>query len=83
MHREARLEIGEKWRLEVWRKARKKPIVVEYMVPVGDRAFPIHTREGTLIAVPGEDYVIKGVDGELYPIKIEIFNKTYEVLEDE
>lgn len=27
------------------------------------------------------DYIVKGVDGEFYPVKPEIFKKTYEVLE--
>jgi hypothetical protein len=25
-----------------------------------------------------EDYLVKGIDGELYPCKIDIFEKTYE-----
>lgn len=28
------------------------------------------------------DYIVKGVDGEFYPVKSEIFKKTYEVLEN-
>jgi len=27
------------------------------------------------------DYIIKGVDGEFYPCKPDIFEKTYEVIE--
>lgn len=41
----------------------------------------IETREGKLIAVAGEDFIIRGVEGEIYPISKEIFYKTYEVLE--
>lgn len=36
----------------------------------------IDTLEGTLTASVG-DFIIKGVDGEFYPCKPDIFNKTY------
>lgn len=36
----------------------------------------VHTLEGDMKARPG-DYIVKGVDGEFYPIKKEIFEKTY------
>lgn len=39
----------------------------------------IITSEGTMKADFG-DYIIKGVDGEFYPCKPDIFAKTYEVL---
>lgn len=42
----------------------------------------IDTLEGTMKAKPG-DYVIKGVNGEFYPCKPDIFEKTYEKVEDE
>lgn len=42
----------------------------------------IETLEGIHFAFPGIDYVIKGIIGELYPIKIEIFNKTYDTIND-
>jgi len=64
-----------------WRKARKKPIVVEFREVNGKREV-IETREGKLFAYKGKDYVIRGVEGELYPIAKEIFAKTYEVVED-
>lgn len=38
----------------------------------------ISTREGTMTASLG-DYVIKGVAGEFYPCKPEIFEATYEL----
>lgn len=37
----------------------------------------IDTLEGTMIATAG-DYIIKGVNGEIYPCKEDIFHKTYE-----
>ena len=36
----------------------------------------IKTLEGTMIANTG-DYIIQGVDGEIYPCKADIFQKTY------
>lgn len=40
-------------------------------------AFTIHTLEGDMTARRG-DYIIKGVNGEFYPCKADIFKKTYE-----
>ena len=37
----------------------------------------IHTLEGTMHAAVG-DYIIKGVQGEFYPCKPDIFHETYE-----
>lgn len=39
----------------------------------------IQTLEGNMIASVG-DYIIKGVQGEFYPCKPDIFKKTYEVV---
>lgn len=41
----------------------------------------IKTLEGDMHASVG-DYIIKGVDGELYPCKSSIFEKTYEIIEE-
>ena len=41
----------------------------------------IRTLEGDMIARPG-DWIIKGVHGELYPCKPDIFAETYEEAED-
>lgn len=38
----------------------------------------IETLEGTMRG-NGGDYIIKGVNGELYPCKADIFAKTYEI----
>ena len=40
----------------------------------------IETLEGTMTAHMG-DYIIKGVHGEFYPCKPDIFEKTYEAVE--
>jgi hypothetical protein len=42
-----------------------------------DDGCEIDTLEGTHLARPG-DYVIRGVQGEFYPCKPDIFKKTYE-----
>lgn len=40
----------------------------------------IHTLEGEHFASPG-DWIIRGVKGELYPCKPDIFEQTYERIE--
>ena len=37
----------------------------------------IKTLEGIMIAIP-RDYIIKGIKGEFYPVKKDIFEQTYE-----
>lgn len=39
----------------------------------------IETLEGTMEAIRG-DWIIRGIEGELYPCKKEIFEKTYEAV---
>lgn len=78
-----------------WKQCKKRPVTVHYREPkpINDvaesatkpiklvKAEPITTLEGIEFAIVGKDYVIKGVNGELYPIKKEIFAKTYDVIE--
>lgn len=40
----------------------------------------IITLEGVMVANPG-DYIIKGVQGEFYPCKPDIFEQTYELVD--
>ena len=77
-----------------WRKARKKPIIVEVreveprenlsrcasteIVSEPLMGEVIETREGRLHAYVGKDFIIRGVEGEVYPIDKKIFEKTYE-----
>ena len=42
----------------------------------------IPTLEGTMYAMPG-DWIIKGIQGEFYPCKPDIFAATYEVVADD
>ena len=68
----------------MWGKARKKPVVVEFReVQCSENQLGewIETREGKLIGYKDQDLIIRGVEGELYPIKKNIFEKTYDVIE--
>lgn len=58
-----------------WHKAWKKPIQIKYREVTCKEE--IKTNEGVLFAYPDQDYVICGVEGEIYPIKKNIFEKTY------
>ena len=49
--------------------------------PVGHRKFYIETLEGGHEASPG-DWIIKGIKGEFYPCKPDIFKQTYEAIEE-
>jgi hypothetical protein len=48
--------------------------------PVGKDYMEILTLEGIMKASAG-DYIIKGVSGEFYPCKPDIFEKTYELVD--
>lgn len=52
----------------------------EVLVRFGDKV-QVRTLEGVMTASP-RDYIIRGVDGELYPCKPDIFEKTYEKVEE-
>ena len=47
---------------------------------MGTESFIVKTLEGQRIASRG-DWIIKGVNGEFYPCKPDIFEKTYEPVE--
>ena len=76
------------------KKYRKKPVTIEAIQWTGKNLSEIdnfvcvsiankgtiliiHTLEGDMEASIG-DYIIKGVNGEFYPCKPDIFDKTYE-----
>lgn len=46
-----------------------------------DKTLLIKTLEGNMLANVG-DYIIKGVNGEYYPCKPDVFAKTYERVEE-
>lgn len=74
-------------------KYRKKPVEIDAiqwtgdnnieifkfcnMSYINDQELRIQTLEGSMIASVG-DYIIKGVKGEFYPCKPDIFEMTYE-----
>ena len=39
----------------------------------------LKTLEGMMLVSQG-DYIVKGIEGEFYPVKAEIFNKSYKIL---
>ena len=53
----------------------------EYEAVVHTDGLKIFTLEGTMSASPG-DWIIKGVAGEFYPCKPDIFEATYELAEE-
>lgn len=57
----------------------KKPVVIEAYQT--DKEMIIHTLEGDMKASVG-DYIITGVHGEQYPCKPDIFEETYEPMDD-
>ena len=61
------------------KKYRKKPVVIEAYQT--DEVMYIETLEGVLKADIG-DYIITGVRGEQYPCKPDIFEATYEEVEE-
>ena len=61
------------------KKYRKKPVVVEAYQT--DKEMIIHTLEGDMKANVG-DYIITGLRGEQYPCKPDIFDKSYELVEE-
>ena len=58
-----------------FKKFRKIPVVIEAYQT--DEEMEIETLEGTMKADKG-DWIIKGVKGELYPCKPDVFKMTYE-----
>ena len=61
-------------------KYRKKPVIVEAYQTTEEMI--IHTLEGDMKASVG-DFIITGVNGEQYPCKPDIFEKTYEKIEED
>ena len=58
----------------------KRRIAFEGNIPVETDTIDINTLEGTMNAIKG-DFIIKGVKGEFYPCKPDIFEQTYELVE--
>lgn len=58
------------------RKATKKPVEIQ-CVQIHEE-FEIHTLEGVMKGKPG-DWIIVGVEGEIYACDYRIFQKTYDL----
>jgi len=61
-------------------KYRKKPVII-YAEKIRKPLY-IHTLEGIMEGRVG-DYLITGVYGEQYPCRGDIFEETYELIEDD
>lgn len=55
----------------------KRPIVLH--AKQIDKPFLVSTKEGTMSGKAG-DYLMKGIDGELYPCNKDIFERTYDFI---
>lgn len=53
---------------------------VQIAIPMSAEYFHISTTDGILRANIG-DWIIKGVEGEFYPCKDSVFQKSYELVE--
>ena len=60
---------------EYWSEYRKKPVVIKAIQMEG--SFRVETLEGTMEGQEG-DWLIEGINGELYPCKPDIFEESYE-----
>lgn len=60
------------------KRYRKKPIVIIAYIAETEEMIP--TLEGDMKAKIG-DYVVTGVEGEMYPVKPNIFKKIYEYVD--
>jgi hypothetical protein len=77
------MEDGIRFRHQLSDFAKKKLKGFEMSDPHGTTVYPyIDTLEGQLFIEPG-DYIITGIQGERYPCKPDIFEKTYETVEGE
>ena len=61
----------------VWKTYRKTATVRAHVLT---ERIEIATREGIMVGNPG-DYVCEGIEGEHWPVKKEIFERTYELVE--
>lgn len=49
--------------------------------PINDSKISVNTLEGSIFASIG-DYIVRGINGEVYPVKPDIFAKTYEDIQN-
>ena len=61
-----------------FKKARKKPIAIQ-VIQIQE-PFEVETMEGLMKGQAG-DWLVVGVNGEMYPIANDIFKKTYDIVD--
>ena len=64
--------------MELYKVVKKNIPVEAYQI---EKPLDIHTLEGVMHANVG-DWIITGVEGEQYPVKKEIFEKTYTIISE-
>ena len=72
------------WLNVAWNKSQGEPgavFPVDFPNSDGTDLLVIHTLEGVHLVGFG-DWIIQGIQGELYPCKPEIFEKTYDPVKD-
>ena len=62
-----------------FKKALKKPIPIK-CIQINE-PFEVYTMEGVMQGKPG-DWLMVGVNGEMYPCNNEIFKKTYDIVKE-
>jgi hypothetical protein len=79
----ARYDGNNGWRINDWSGGRcvDSPVLDPSVDNPSGAYLQIPTLEGVMIATPG-DWIIKGVKGEFYPCKPDIFKATYEEVTD-
>lgn len=63
-------------------KVEIQEFVDKYLDMTEEMQLKIDTLEGVMLANVG-DYIIRGVNGEYYPCKPDIFEKTYEMVRED
>lgn len=63
-----------------WKKARKKPVIVEFREVKGESEI-VETLHGLVKANKYSDYIVKTIKGDIYPCDKLLFHQTHEVLE--
>lgn len=64
---------------DAWQSFRKRPVVIDAVRL--SSACIVETLEGNMVASAG-DWLIRGVAGEVYPCKDEIFQATYDAVKE-
>ena len=72
-------QVGSEEAMPEWLAEALEKRVVRYKL--GPNCLEIDTLEGTMRAIEN-DYIIQGINGELYPCKPDIFKKTYELVKE-